>query len=218
MKSARLPFALSDSQELFLREYEIEQSVMLACDRSGFSFVESVPDCYYTYFIADPRDGKIIYVGKGKGKRVKAHARNVANGVVDNPDKFERIASVIRAGLEPLELIFSMHKSESVAYYAEGKLIDRLLRFGITNGGVRSAENGRKKVAAFAKRTIESGRLQGQLAIALDRIVSDRGSYSPDGKMLPEAIVALGSALSCYDSIMSTFLFAASCDQPKTGA
>ena len=51
---------------------------------------------YYVYLLIDPRDGKVFYVGKGKGSRCFDHSAKD-----DGVEKASRIAAIEAAGLTP---------------------------------------------------------------------------------------------------------------------
>lgn len=81
---------------------------------------------WYVYVLQDPRDGKIFYIGKGKGNRVFAHALDVKTEgeVFENP-KHELIRSILMDGLKVNSfLIRHGISSEKDAYAVEAALID----------------------------------------------------------------------------------------------
>jgi hypothetical protein len=51
---------------------------------------------YYVYLLIDPRDGKVFYVGKGKGERCLQHSSKD-----DGAAKASKIAEIEAAGLTP---------------------------------------------------------------------------------------------------------------------
>ena len=74
----------------------------------------------YVYLYRDPRDGKIFYVGKGKGQRAFQH-------LVDEKDGFKRkkIQEIRNAGLEPkIEILVHALKDDEMALKIEAALID----------------------------------------------------------------------------------------------
>lgn len=81
---------------------------------------------WYVYALQDPRDGKIFYVGKGKGNRIFAHALDIQidDDVFENP-KHELIRSILAEGLR-INSFLIRHRisSEKEAYVVESALID----------------------------------------------------------------------------------------------
>jgi hypothetical protein len=88
---------------------------------------------FYVYFLIDPRDESILYVGKGKGKRISQHVRNVRNGKWDNGAKCARIHAIHAAGLEVVEQYHQTGLDEGEAFAIERELISALRDQGITN-------------------------------------------------------------------------------------
>lgn len=80
---------------------------------------------YYVYALVDPRDGKIFYIGKGKGNRVFQHAEAA---LVDNTFdlKLDTIRSIISEGKEVAHYIIRHNLEEDEAYLVESTLIDML--------------------------------------------------------------------------------------------
>ncbi len=61
--------------------------------------VPSNDPVYYVYLLIDPRTGAAFYVGKGKGKRHKAHVEEWKKFSPDgNGRKLTRITEILRAG------------------------------------------------------------------------------------------------------------------------
>lgn len=93
---------------------------------SGFTPYVAEQIGWYVYALQDPRDGKVFYIGKGKGNRVHAHASNVRidDEVFENP-KHELIRSILMDGLKVNSfLIRHGISSEKDAYTVESALID----------------------------------------------------------------------------------------------
>lgn len=102
----------------------------------------------YVYVLTDPRDGRIFYVGKGKGGRVyqhAAHARKVP-GETGKELKLDRIRAIHRAGLEVEVNILRHDLTKEEAFEVEAASIDLLRLTGVelTNRarGIRSRAQG----------------------------------------------------------------------------
>ena len=74
----------------------------------------------YVYLYRDPRDGKIFYVGKGKGQRAFQHLSDEKDG-----PKKRKIKEIREAGLEPkIEILTHGLKDDETALKIEAALID----------------------------------------------------------------------------------------------
>ncbi len=87
---------------------------------------------YYVYRLIDPRNGQTFYVGKGKGNRVFAHAKDElklsTNEGSDSEDevsaKLKQIREIRQAGLEVIYIIHRFGLTEDEAFEVEAALID----------------------------------------------------------------------------------------------
>ena len=80
---------------------------------------------YYVYALADPRDNRIFYIGKGKGNRVFQHAEAA---VVDETRdlKLDTIRNIKSEGKEVIHYIIRHNLEEREALLVESTLIDVL--------------------------------------------------------------------------------------------
>lgn len=122
---------MTPKQEMFVKEYLIDLNATQAAIRAGYS--EKTAQGYYVYFLSNPNDGSIFYIGKGKGKRLNQHVKNCKAGKIDNAPKAAAIKCILESGREVKETIFECGLSESEAYALERKLIHSLRDHGLTN-------------------------------------------------------------------------------------
>lgn len=98
---------------------------------------------YYVYIYTDPRDGKVFYVGKGKGNRAFAHLEEDSEH-----DKVKIIREIREAGLEPQIEILVHGLEDEASLRVEAAVIDLLGKDNLTNkaSGYRSSTHGRMTV------------------------------------------------------------------------
>jgi hypothetical protein len=100
---------------------------------------------YYVYLYVDPRDGKVFYIGKGKGERCLDHLFED-----DDHPKVKRIREIFAAGLEPhIEMLAHGLRTEQEAYNIEAAAIGLLGLENLTNRvvGKDSLRFGRKRLS-----------------------------------------------------------------------
>src|SRR5687767_4544564 len=84
---------------------------------------------WYVYLYVNPLDGKIFYVGKGKGVRCLAHV-----DVGGRSDKARILAQIRRAGKKPhIDILAHGLPDEQTAYRVEAAAIDLLKMTELTN-------------------------------------------------------------------------------------
>lgn len=76
-------------------------------------------DTPYVYALIDPRDGATFYIGKGTGRRMYQHEKDVKRGGGVNAAKCTRIGEILAAGMNVRHEILSKHATEALAYAAE---------------------------------------------------------------------------------------------------
>lgn len=84
---------------------------------------------FYVYFLRDPRNGQVFYVGKGQGNRIFNHV-SCALDSEHASDKLEIIRSILAAGLNVEHFVLRHGLSEESAFEVEAALIDFV---GISN-------------------------------------------------------------------------------------
>lgn len=79
----------------------------------------------YVYLLVDPRDGRVFYVGKGRGVRATVHSADVRAGRARNVFKIGRIEAIHRAGQEVEIFLVANGLTDGQAYRIERMLIIR---------------------------------------------------------------------------------------------
>lgn len=103
--------------------------------RDPLSFLPGVAEKlgWYVYALRDPRTGAIFYVGKGKGGRVYAHARQAkkVSGESAPQLKLATIREIHDSGREVgVEIVRHRIENEDAAYEVEAAVIDALRLVG----------------------------------------------------------------------------------------
>jgi hypothetical protein len=104
---------------------------------------------FYVYLLSDPRDRKIFYVGKGKGNRIFAHAKDALAADEQKPsDKLDRIRDIHRSGHQVAYELLRFGLNEKTAFDVEAASIQLLGLDDLTNlvGGHHVSVTGRMTV------------------------------------------------------------------------
>ena len=122
---------------------------------------------HYVYQLADPRDGKVFYVGKGQGARLFSHQREAEEaeaGERDHTAKTRRIAELLQLELEPDWTILS--RNHSCAESAEVTEAAVMMALSLSqNGPVLNLQSGQHGATCGALRQDD---LQGLAAEPVD--------------------------------------------------
>ena len=104
---------------------------------------------HYVYFLRDPRDRGIFYVGKGLNNRVFDHVTGALNKQGNPSDKIEQIQAIYAAGKSVEHFILRHGLDEHSAFELEAAIIDFIGLQCLTNqqGGHYSSDFGLMSVA-----------------------------------------------------------------------
>lgn len=119
---------------------------------------------YYVYQLIDPRCGGIFYVGKGKGRRYRAHTTEALGGTKSY--KCNRIRAIVAAGFDVAVEIVKEFKSEDAAYRFEKRLIAKIGLEKLTN-----IEPGGRGNCRGAKAKNDAARIDRMLGEVLARVL-----------------------------------------------
>lgn len=125
--------------------------------KSGSIYDITPPDCanrvnvygYYVYALIDPFNGKIFYIGKGKGKRAYNHFLEQNK---DNTAKKDKIAEIYSNGDKAIVWILEHNMSEKSALDLECLLINTVP--GLTNKTIPKLKECNKWLASNKAREI----------------------------------------------------------------
>lgn len=92
---------------------------------TGFSAYVQERLGYYVYLLSDPRDKRIFYVGKGKGNRIFAHAKDSLDDEHDS-DKLDRIRDIRNSGHQVGYELLRFGLTEKAAFDVEAAAIQLL--------------------------------------------------------------------------------------------
>jgi hypothetical protein len=125
---------LTSKQNRFKQSYVNCNNVMQAEKESGLTLSHSRGNSFYVYFLVDPRDHTIFYVGKGIRQRAHQHLRNKKNiSLSNNLKKAKRIKDIRDSGQEPYVRFIATGLTESQAFYTEVHLIHSFKNNNLTN-------------------------------------------------------------------------------------
>ncbi len=101
---------------------------------------------YYVYFLQDPRNNTVFYIGKGEGNRVFAHVECAIKSTDTDNLKEEIIKDIIGSGHKVKHYILRHGLTEDEAFQLESALIDFIGKDNLSNqqGGHDSSDFGIK--------------------------------------------------------------------------
>ena len=102
---------------------------------------------YYVYFLQDPRNDEVFYVGKGVRNRVFNHLAGAIE-TDGETEKLEKIREIMDSGHDVKHFILRHGLTEQMAFEVEASLIDFLGEKNLSNlqGGHYSSDYGLKTV------------------------------------------------------------------------
>lgn len=103
---------------------------------------------YYVYLLTDPRNGKVFYVGKGKGNRINNHLIGALETDIQETEKIKTIREIQKAKKEVGLFVLRHGLTEKESYEVECALIDFIGIENLTNivQGHYSAARGKMKL------------------------------------------------------------------------
>ena len=117
---------LSDKRKSFVREYLKAQSASVAASLADVE-TSCVPPVngYYVYALINPETDRIIYIGKGKGRRMFTHVREAKGSNIPTTSlkKYKALRDLVEAGITPVETVLFCTDTEGEAYRLERGLI-----------------------------------------------------------------------------------------------
>ena len=117
----------------------------------GFSQAAKENLMGYVYFLQDPRDGEVFYVGKGVGDRVFSHlAESVETDA--GTEKIDRIREIHNTGCAVQHFILRHGLTEKEAFEVEAAMIDFVGQDNLSNvmGGHYSRDFGLKSAGEIS--------------------------------------------------------------------
>ena len=123
---------MTPKQKRFCDSYENLKDFAHAKVISGFTHPWDYGDRYYVYFLVNPFNNQIFYIGKGKGNRAEHHLRENRTRKLVNGRKHKIINEIVDSGEEPQIIVFANDLEERSALTLERILIRRFKKY-ITN-------------------------------------------------------------------------------------
>lgn len=106
----------------FLRIYGACEDASKASKLANIELASGGSDAY-VYFLLDAERKKILYIGKGRGNRLRNHVADARAGRVSTAKKHKALTSLLRKGREPVPVVFASGLDDRSAYRLERALI-----------------------------------------------------------------------------------------------
>lgn len=118
---------LTPKQEAFLEYYSASGDAFEAAVFAEVALDRKCPTAgSYVYLLVCPQTSAIVYVGKGTGRRMHHHVRDVKAGRVSGVRKHQAIRGMLDGGKQPVAVVFQNGLDSDKALDLEKSLIDRL--------------------------------------------------------------------------------------------
>lgn len=145
----------------FITAYQKELDIERAEKTSGYTLQDKYPFAgFYVYFLVDPENKQIFYVGKGIGGRVLKHEERTRRGVLQNKEKVKRIQEIYGRGQSVVRKIFFSSEQEESVLAVESDVIHQLKGCGLTNivGGYSVQSKTVQRMADELRASVENFR------------------------------------------------------------
>lgn len=125
---------LTPKQQLFCLEYIKDFNATQAAIRAGYALepCSGALAGFYVYLLCAP-DGRILYVGKGSGRRYVVHIKDAKAGRIVNVAKHQAIRAILDDGGEVVTYCFAQGLDEVSAFRIERELIRGIGVGNLTN-------------------------------------------------------------------------------------
>jgi hypothetical protein len=121
---------LSSAHLQFCDSYLKNRDVFVSGNHASIQFLHGAFTKYYVYFLIERETGRIFYIGKGAGRRVKRH---FDPNYTENVFKSIEMDEIKERGNTPSYVIFHQTPHEPEAFAVERDLINALSCTGLTN-------------------------------------------------------------------------------------
>lgn len=139
--SKQIDKGLSLRQEAFACAYLATMDAEHAASVAGLALGNAAPASKYVYFLVSSDRKRILYVGKGTGKRMFHHVRDVVSGRISGLKKHNTLAAFVRSGEMPCAVVFAECPDDKSAITLERVMIARLWNAGLCNGRLGDRTN-----------------------------------------------------------------------------
>ena len=119
---------MTPKQEAFARAYVETGNASEAAEAADvfLSVIPPVDGRAYVYLLLCPDMQQVIYVGKGRGNRMRHHVRDARRGKVSGTKKHNAIVAFLERGETPVPVVFQCGLSDREAYQTEKALIAKI--------------------------------------------------------------------------------------------
>ena len=114
------------ASEIFCREYKEGLNLFDAAIAAGFNLYQSPLGLPYVYCLARLDTSEIIYIGKGRKKRMFSHIDDVKSGRVRGLKKYKGIKKLLDRGIALTPYVLFYKETDADALSAESFLINQI--------------------------------------------------------------------------------------------